>query len=1019
MKRNYYLIFIIPFSFFYSCYPIPTSDKKIGNQNTVLFYNESPNIHMKKDKPRVNIEGAEITLLLQNPDIVTPTGIAVDNDDRIWVIENHTHVRQDDYPGPDLDRLLIFEGYINDNPENKKVIEYATDFKDGMSLTLKDNGQVLIATRASIMQFTDLNNDFIADKRDTLIALDTQEEFSHNGMSGLAIGPDNKIYFQCGENFGSEYLMTGSDETTILGEEREGGSIYRCNMDGSNLERIGTAIWNCFGMNFDPYGNLFAVENDPDSHPPCRLLHVVKGGNYGFEFNHGRDGLSPLTSWFGQIPGTLPMVSGTGEAPCALMHYDSDLFGSKIQSSLLVTSWGDSVIQSFKLVSNDGSFTAKPFAFVEGKRNFAPVDIAIDSKGGLIISDWASLRYPVHGKGKIWRISPPLNASSEKGQNNDQIKLLNSPYADIRKNTANKIIATTSNIIDHLSNKQIKDIAKPNIIWAAANNDHPQLKELLVKAMDDDNEFIRALSVQILLEKKLFNTEKYYLDLFHNDPSMHVKRQAIYGLHSQEAYKSVSSFFSDNKPFMHTSIIETFGKPKNIDMFITASNSAKTHERLGALLCLRRANADVPKEVMRKYLFDPDFTNRQVALKWISEDLLVQFRDIVEESFILLDDIDQRIFDAYMVAFQYLDGKWETVTPRVNKTAKVTGWGDKATPHFAEGDQSWTRYPYKRQPFLLKALRNKNFNSKLKARALSSMDPYHADLTVPFLMKLFNEGAEDLQIEVTRTLSTRITDIEACKTVGKIAKDKNHNVETRLEALTGLGNSAAVNKRSMNILLEILSNDQEMDIIRNEALKNYQSMSPDLNMDQFNLSLEKIPSSIEEWREYGIQEGNEKAGSRIFFSGRYQCASCHRVDGRGGIYGQDLSRIGLNASKERIIESILRPSDIISPEYVGYEVTTKEDDTYVGREDKDNAWGNNQRFQSLDNNHDENKHHFTIILANGESKMIHYETIVKKKILDRSLMPSGLYETMSGVEFRDLIQFLSERNSTKINSKQK
>ena len=228
-------------------------------------------------------------------------------------------------------------------------------------------------------------------------------------MSGLVIGPDNKIYFQCGENFGSEYLMTGTDGRQILGEEREGGSIYRCNMDGSNLERIGTAIWNCFGMTFDPYGNLFSVENDPDSHPPCRLLHVVKGGNYGFEFNHGRDGLSPLTSWFGQIPGTLPMVSGTGEAPCGIMHYEASLFGEKIQSSLLVAAWGDSVIQSYDLVSNGGSFISQPYAFVEGKKNFAPVELAIDSKGGIIISDWASLRYPVHGKGKIWKTYTQTN----------------------------------------------------------------------------------------------------------------------------------------------------------------------------------------------------------------------------------------------------------------------------------------------------------------------------------------------------------------------------------------------------------------------------------------------------------------------------------------------------------------------------------------------------------------------------------------------------------------------------------
>ena len=998
MKYKYYLIFTI----FLSCYQIPAPDKQAGEKPTNLLSTETSTSHIEKVKPRVNIEGAEITLLIENPDIVTPTGIAVDSEDRIWVIENHTHVRQDDYPGPEVDRVLIFDGYLSDNSENKRVIEYATGFTNGMSLALKDNGQVLIATRSSVIQFTDLNNDFIADKLDTLIGLETAELFSHNGMSGLVIGPDNKIYFQCGENFGSEYLMTGTDGKTILGKEREGGSIYRCNIDGSNLERIGTAIWNSWGMTFDPYGNLFSVENDPDSHPPCRLLHIVKGGNYGFEFNHGRDGLSPLTSWFGQIPGTLPMVSGTGEAPCGIMHYDASLFGEKIQSSLLVASWGDSVIQSYDLVSNGGSFMSEPYAFVEGNRNFAPVELAVDSKGGIIVSDWSSLAYAVHGKGKIWRISPPPNAS-EKVQKNDQFQLLNSPYVTIRIKAANEIVSSADNITDYISNKKIKDIAKSNILWSAANNEHPQLKELLIKALEYKNELIRGLSVQILIEKNLINNEKFYMDLFQNDPSMHVKRQAIYGLESEDAYNLVLSMFRENKPFIHTAIIEMFGKTDNIDMLINTSKSNNSYERLGALLCLQRANSDIPREIMKQYLFDPDHTNRQVALKWISEDRLIQFRDLVEESFATLNDVDQKIFDAYMVAFQYLDGKWETVTPRVNKEAKVTGWGDKATPHFAEGDKAWTLYPYKRQPFLLKALRNDKFSSSLKARALSSMDPYHVDLTIPFLMELFNDGGEDLQIEVTRTLSTRVTDSKACETVGTIAKDNNQNIEVRLEAITGLGNSAVINENSIKALREILSNDQEINVVRNEALKNYQSISTDLNIDQYNLSLARSPISLDEWRRYGHEQGNAKSGARIFYSGRYQCGSCHRIDGRGGIYGQDLSRIGFNASKDRIIESILHPSDIIAPEYVGYEVTTEEDEFYVGREDKD---------------HD-TKYHLSMILANGERKRILYDNIVEQKILDRSLMPSGLYETMTGVEFRDLVQFLSERTNTQTNAKKK
>ena len=125
-------------------------------------------------------------------------------------------------------------------------------------------------------------------------------------------------------------------------------------------------------------------------------------------------------------------------------------------------------------------------------------------------------------------------------------------------------------------------------------------------------------------------------------------------------------------------------------MLLEFAESNDSSDRLGALLCLRRAGADLSYNIMKKYLFDPDYTNRQVALRWISEDRLVQFRDIVEESFISLNDINQKIFDAYLVAFQYLDGKWDPVIPRMGPEA--ADWGDeKATPHFAEGDVSWQR----------------------------------------------------------------------------------------------------------------------------------------------------------------------------------------------------------------------------------------------------------------------------------------------------------------------------------------
>ena len=70
--------------------------------------------------------------------------------------------------------------------------------------------------------------------------------------------------------------------------------------------------------------NLFAVDNDPDSRPPCRLLHIVEGGDYGYRFRNGRKGVHPFTAWNGELPGTLPMVAGTGEAPCGVLSYEAD-----------------------------------------------------------------------------------------------------------------------------------------------------------------------------------------------------------------------------------------------------------------------------------------------------------------------------------------------------------------------------------------------------------------------------------------------------------------------------------------------------------------------------------------------------------------------------------------------------------------------------------------------------------------------------------------------------------------------
>ncbi len=123
-----------------------------------------------------------------------------------------------------------------------------------------------------------------------------------------------------GENLGVDYTFVGSDGVNLSGGA-EGGSTYLCRTDGSMLTRQTTGHWNAFGMAYDLEGDLFSTDNDPNATPPNRLLHIVPGADYGFEYRYGRSGRHPLVCWYGEHPGTLGMIGTLGEAACGVIAH--------------------------------------------------------------------------------------------------------------------------------------------------------------------------------------------------------------------------------------------------------------------------------------------------------------------------------------------------------------------------------------------------------------------------------------------------------------------------------------------------------------------------------------------------------------------------------------------------------------------------------------------------------------------------------------------------------------------------
>ncbi|MEM0896772.1 MAG: PVC-type heme-binding CxxCH protein [Verrucomicrobiota bacterium] len=351
--------------------------------------------------PVCNDPAVEIELVAEHPDIVTPTGVAVDKHGRVFVLENHTHFRPEGYDGPERDRILIFEN-------GKEPMVFHEGLLFGTDLLFDDKGHHLYATtRAKVLRFNHASDhDLAAEEPDLLIDLETPGQYPHNGVSGLAFDGGGILHFGFGENLGEDYTFIGSDGVKISGGG-EGGSAYRCQPDGSQLERIATGFWNPFGMTFLG-GDLFAVGNDPGSAPPCRLLHVVDGADFGFEFRYGRSGLNPLISWTGEIPGTVPMAGPTGEAPCGVIPLGHDL---------LVASWADHRIDRHVLSPRGASFSAKREDFIQGGDDFRPVHMAwaLDGKT-LFVTDWVSASYQLHQQGRLWKVSFPERVVPQGGR---------------------------------------------------------------------------------------------------------------------------------------------------------------------------------------------------------------------------------------------------------------------------------------------------------------------------------------------------------------------------------------------------------------------------------------------------------------------------------------------------------------------------------------------------------------------------------------------------------------------------
>jgi putative membrane-bound dehydrogenase-like protein len=428
--------------------------------------------------PRVLIEGCQLEQIAHEPEIVTPVGMAFDRAGRLLVIESHTHQRPDDYEGPSSDRVRM----LSDSDGDGKLDRWSTfaeGFRHAMNVAVREDGAVYLVTRSDVHLLRDTNDDGIADENTKIIKLITTVDYPHNALSGIAI-VGNRLYLGVGENFGVDYDLIGSDGRSIKNTGGV-GTIYTCHLDGSELARYAQGFWNPFSL-CRVGSQLFCVDNDPDASPPCRLIDVHPTGDYGFRFDFGRAGVHPLQAWNGELPGTSPMVCGTGEAPTAVVFH---------RGYLWVTSWGDYRVERYQLTpEDDGTLTAERTIVVQGDADFRPTGMAVAPDGSLWFGDWVDRSYPVHGKGRLWRLALPEDMQTE-------LKSLDTePQATAQTKLGNL----------------------PKIRWEQVTP-RAELIEILKAALGDSDPDIRLFAVRWAATEKLTELRPQIEQLLNNPPA--------------------------------------------------------------------------------------------------------------------------------------------------------------------------------------------------------------------------------------------------------------------------------------------------------------------------------------------------------------------------------------------------------------------------------------------------------------------------------------------------------------------
>lgn len=405
--------------------------------------------------------GLEVSLFASEPMVRNPANLDIDARGRVWCTEgvNYRVWQKWGKLAPKGDRIVILEDSDHDGAaDREKTFYQGNEINTALGICVL-GPRVIVSCSPTIWVFEDRDGDDQADGPPKPLFTGIKGVDHDHGVHAVTFGPDGKLYFNFG-NEGRQLLDAAGDPVkdrdgkivAAHGRPYREGMVFRCNLDGSQVETLAWNFRNNFETAVDSFGTIWQSDNDDDGNKGVRINYVMPYGNYGYRdemtgagWGDKRSNLEteiPLRHWHLNDPGVVPNLLQTGAgSPTGLCIYEGDLLPEPFRGQMIHCDAGPRVVRAYPVEKDGAGFKARIVDLLTSTNDwFRPSDVGVAPDGSVLIADWNDAGVGGHYMadqqaelmtGRIYRVAPkghvpsvpPLDVATTSGA----IRALQSP----------------------------------------------------------------------------------------------------------------------------------------------------------------------------------------------------------------------------------------------------------------------------------------------------------------------------------------------------------------------------------------------------------------------------------------------------------------------------------------------------------------------------------------------------------------------------------------------------------------